>query len=138
MFVWLMLFQWLACIGLAVAFSPLTWAGATSAIHPHVWAALVLGGAITCVPVLLALYRPGQASTRQAVAVGQMLMSALLIHVMNGRIEAHFQIFGSLAFLAFYRDWRVPLGDRHGRRRGPIIFCAASISRPNRSLAPPP
>ena len=36
-----------------------------------------------------------------------MLISALLIHVMNGRIETHFQIFGSLAFLAFYRDWRV-------------------------------
>ena len=107
MFVWLMLFQWLACIGLALAFSPLTWAGATSAIHPHVWAALVLGGAITCIPVLLALFRPGEATTRHAVAVGQMLMSALLIHVMNGRIEAHFQIFGSLAFLAFYRDWRV-------------------------------
>jgi hypothetical protein len=32
---------------------------------------------------------------------------ALLIHLTGGRIETHFQIFGSLAFLAFYRDWRV-------------------------------
>src|SRR5205085_3892425 len=27
----------------------------------------------------------------------------------GGRIETHFHVFGSLAFLAFYRDWRVLL-----------------------------
>nr|WP_303652938.1 EAL domain-containing protein [Paludisphaera mucosa] len=36
-------------------------------------------------------------------------MGALLIHLSGGRIETHFHIFGSLAFLAFYRDWRVLL-----------------------------
>jgi PAS domain S-box-containing protein len=36
-----------------------------------------------------------------------MLFSALLIHLTGGRIETHFHVFGSLAFLAFYRDWRV-------------------------------
>ena len=36
-----------------------------------------------------------------------MLMSALLIHLTGGRIETHFHVFGSLAILAFYRDWRV-------------------------------
>ena len=36
-----------------------------------------------------------------------MLMSSLLIHLTGGRIETHFHVFGSLAFLAFYRDWRV-------------------------------
>ena len=36
-----------------------------------------------------------------------MLMSSLLIHLSGGRIETHFHVFGSLAFLAFYRDWRV-------------------------------
>ncbi|HEY3900059.1 MAG TPA: response regulator [Chthoniobacter sp.] len=107
MFIWLMLFEWLLGIGLAFWLSPRTWAGAASAIHPHVWAAIFFGGAITSLPVMLAWHRPGRASTRQVVAAGQMLMSALLIHVMNGRIEAHFQIFGSLAFLAFYRDWKV-------------------------------
>ena len=34
-------------------------------------------------------------------------MVGLLIHLTGGRIETHFHIFGSLAFLAFYRDWRV-------------------------------
>jgi hypothetical protein len=41
------------------------------------------------------------------VAVAQMLFSALLIHLSGGRIETHFHVFGSLAFLAFYLDWGV-------------------------------
>src|SRR5256884_2205540 len=44
---------------------------------------------------------------RHAVAVGQMVMSALLIHITGGRVETHFHVFGSLAILAFYRDWRI-------------------------------
>jgi PAS domain S-box-containing protein len=36
-----------------------------------------------------------------------MLSSALLIPLSGGRIETHFHVFGSLAFLSFYRDWRV-------------------------------
>ena len=50
---------------------------------------------------------PGQAITRHVIAVSQMLVSALLIHLTGGRIETHFHVFGSLAFLTFYRDWRV-------------------------------
>ena len=51
--------------------------------------------------------RPGLPSTRYTIATAQMLMGALLIHLTGGRIETHFHVFGSLAFLAFYRDWRV-------------------------------
>ena len=36
-----------------------------------------------------------------------MLWSALLIHLSGGRIETHFHVFGSLGFLAAYRDWPV-------------------------------
>ena len=57
--------------------------------------------------MLLAIFRPGDALTRYTIAVAQMLMGALLIHLTGGRIETHFHVFGSLAFLAFYRDWRV-------------------------------
>ena len=71
------------------------------------WAAWLLGGAITALPVGLAVLRPGRTSTRHVIAAGQMLMSALLIHLSGGRIETHFHVFGSLAFLAFYRDWTV-------------------------------
>jgi two-component system sensor histidine kinase/response regulator len=107
MFAWLMIFQWIAGVIAAFVVSPRTWAGSTSQIHIHVWAAIFFGGAITIFPVVLAFLRPGAATTRHVIAASQMLMSALLIHLTGGRIETHFHVFGSLAFLAFYRDWRV-------------------------------
>jgi signal transduction histidine kinase/ActR/RegA family two-component response regulator len=107
MFAVLMAIQWLAGIAAAFWISPATWAGTTSQTHPHVWAALFLGGAISSLPIALALTRPGQAPTRYTIAVAQMLFGALLIHLTGGRIETHFHVFGSLAFLSFYRDWRV-------------------------------
>ena len=103
----LMCGQYLACIAAALWLSPRTWAGTQSWTHVHVWAAIFLGAAITSLPVVLAWTRPGEVLTRHVVAVGQMLMSGLFIHVTGGRIETHFHIFGSLAFLAFYRDPRV-------------------------------
>jgi signal transduction histidine kinase len=107
LFAGLMGFQWIAGIVFALWVSPLAWSGAESRIHLHVWAAVVLGGLISLFPALLGLLRPGQPSTRYTIAVAQMLMSALLIHLTGGRIETHFHVFGSLAFLAFYGDWRV-------------------------------
>jgi hypothetical protein len=107
LFAGLMLLQWIAAIAAACWISPRTWAGATSEVHPHVWAAVFLGGAVTALPVFLAMSNPGATITRFSIACGQMLMSALLIHLTGGRIETHFHVFGSLAFLAFYRDWRV-------------------------------
>jgi two-component system sensor histidine kinase/response regulator len=107
MFAYLMMAQWLAAIVFALLVGPLTWAGAESRIHIHVWAAVVLGGIISVAPAALAWRRPGEVSTRYTIAVAQMLMSALLIHMTGGRIETHFHVFGSLAILAFYRDWQV-------------------------------
>src|ERR1700752_3793154 len=107
LFAWLMGFQWIAGIVFALWVSPLGWAGTSSRVHLHVWAAVVLGGLVSLFPALLAILRPGQPSTRYTIAVAQMLMSALLIHLTGGRLETHFHVFGSLAFLAFYRDWRV-------------------------------
>src|SRR6185503_9772925 len=99
LFAGLMVLQWLAAIAAAYWLSPLTWIGRVSQTHLHVWAAWILGGAITALPAGLALFRPGHPSTRYTVATGQMLMSALLIHLSGGRIETHFHVFGSLAFL---------------------------------------
>jgi signal transduction histidine kinase len=107
MFAGLMLFQWLAGIAAAIWISPKTWIGTQSHIHFHVFAAVVIGGAITSLPVWLAWKKPGHTMTRHCIAVGQTLTSALLIHLTGGRIETHFHVFGSLAFLAIYRDWRV-------------------------------
>src|SRR5580704_11042981 len=107
LFAILMLAQWVAGIVAALWISPRTWVGTTSQVHLHVWLAVLLGGAITAVPVFLAITQPSSVFTRHVVAVAQMLMSALLIHLTGGRIETHFHVFGSLAFLAYYRDWRV-------------------------------
>ena len=107
LFAGLMCFQWLGGIIAALLISPRAWAGSIAHVHIHVLAAIFLGGAITIFPVFLALLKPGGATTRYTIAGAQMLMSALLIHLSGGRIETHFHVFGSLAFLAFYRDWRV-------------------------------
>jgi two-component system sensor histidine kinase/response regulator len=107
LFVWLMGLQWLAGIVFALWVSPRTWVGPVSETHLHVWAAVFLGGAICVFPALLGIFRAGQRSTRYTIAVAQMLMGALLIHLTGGRLETHFHVFGSLAFLAFYRDWTV-------------------------------
>jgi signal transduction histidine kinase len=107
LFALLMVIQWVAGIIFALWVSPLAWYGAASRTHLHVWAAIFLGGAICLFPALLGVVRAGEASTRYTIAVAQMLMGALLIHLTGGRLETHFHVFGSLAFLAFYRDWRV-------------------------------
>ncbi len=107
LFAALMIVQWAAAIIAALWISPRTWAGAHSQTHIHVWAALFLGGAIVLFPLLLVFLMPGSAPTRHVIATAEMLMSGLLIDLTGGRIDTHFHIFGALAFLSFYRDWRV-------------------------------
>jgi diguanylate cyclase (GGDEF)-like protein len=97
-FAWLMLAQWAAAIAIALWLSP--------GSSPYLCSlALVYGGLLTLVPVALTRIAPGEHLTRLTIAVTQMLMSSLLIHLSGGRMETH--IFASLAFLAFYLDWQV-------------------------------
>ena len=107
MFGGLMIAQWIFGIGCAVFLSPYAWNGNISSVHPHIWVALLMGGLLTFVSLTFVSMHPGQVITRHVIAVSQMLMSALLIHLTGGRIETHFHVFGSLAFLAFYCDWKV-------------------------------
>jgi two-component system sensor histidine kinase/response regulator len=107
LFAILLLFEWLLAVVFALLISPYAWFGESARIHIHVWTAIVLGAAIVSLPIALVRLRPGAALTRHVVASAQMLLSVLLIHLSGGRIETHFHIFGSLAFLALYRDWRV-------------------------------
>jgi two-component system sensor histidine kinase/response regulator len=107
LFAFLLLAQWIFGVVLALAIAPLTWTGDQASIHPHVWLALVLGGVVCALPAYLAYATPGRPMTRHVVAVGQMAIGALLIHLTGGRIETHFHVFGSLAFLSAYRDPRV-------------------------------
>lgn len=107
LFAGLLACEWLGAIGYAVVASPFSWRGESFDIHIHVYAAIFLGAAIIAAPIYAAIKHPGALATRQTIAIAQMLMSALLIHISGGRIETHFHIFGSLAFLTFYRDWGV-------------------------------
>ncbi|MBX3024990.1 response regulator [bacterium] len=107
MFAVLMAVQWIAGLAVILWMAPYTWAGTVHYTHPHVWAAILLGTGFSAVPIILALTEPGRPATRYVIAVCQMAWSALLIHLTGGRTETHFHVFGSLAFLAFYRDWRV-------------------------------
>jgi signal transduction histidine kinase len=107
LFLKLLLGQWALTLVIAVAFGMHTWAGAQSSLHFHIKLVVVFGAVINALPIALIRLRPGWWGTRHAIAIAQILWSAMLITVTGGRIETHFHIFGSLAFLAFYRDWRV-------------------------------
>ena len=104
LFAILLLLQWLGGIAAALIAGGMGWPGGDFA---HLATATWLGLAIVGLPTVLAFARPGEPATRYAVALAQVLIGALLIHLAGGRIEAHFHVFGSLAFLAIYRDWGV-------------------------------
>ncbi|MFN8610661.1 MAG: ATP-binding protein [Vulcanimicrobiota bacterium] len=103
----LLAFEWLWAVVSALLVSPRTWIGDSSSPHIHLIMSVLLGGVIISLPQYLIRHRPGEPVTRYTIACAQMLISSLLIHTSGGRIETHFHIFGSLAFLGFYRDWKV-------------------------------
>ncbi|MEP3480481.1 MAG: PAS domain-containing protein [Fuerstiella sp.] len=106
-FVWLMIAQYLCGIVLALFITPQTWVGDTAFVHLHVWVAVIFGGIVSGLPIYMARTYPGSTATRHTMAVAQAVWSALLIHLSGGRLETHFHVFASLAFIAFYRDWKV-------------------------------
>lgn len=101
--------QAVGLLTLAIALTPHAWAGTSSNVHMHVWISAVMGLLITTFPAMLAIARPGDLTTRLVMAFCQGLVSSLLVHIGGGRIEMHFHVFVSLAFLAIYMDFRVLL-----------------------------
>ena len=71
------------------------------------WVAAVIGAVFSGAAWLLAHNHAGELRTRVFVAVAFMVWSSVLIHQSHGMIEVHFHVFGALAFLLLYRDWRV-------------------------------
>ncbi len=108
-FAGLLLFEWLVCIVVAIWYTPHTWIDHGRVLSVEVAAAVVLGAAIIGLPLYLVCRQPGGVLTRHAVAFGQMSFSALLAHLTDGLAQTQYHVFGSLVFLAFYRDWRVLL-----------------------------
>ena len=107
LFSWLMTFQWFFAVVLALWLSPRTWTGTTQS------------NSSTC----LGRHLPGRNYHQSSGLYGAKVPRrhfdppyhchrpnahvSLLIHLTGGRIETHFHVFGSLAILAFYRDWKV-------------------------------
>src|SRR5205823_3703373 len=52
--------QWVVGILFAAIISPRAWSGASSSIHPHLYAAIFLGGAFCAFPMILIWRLPGQ------------------------------------------------------------------------------
>ena len=74
------------------------------------WAeGIVIGLLILALPVFLIKTTPFSAAARHSVAIAVQLFTALHIQQTMGLTEIHFEIFVMLAFLSFYRDWRVIL-----------------------------
>ncbi|HEY0791227.1 MAG TPA: response regulator [Chthoniobacterales bacterium] len=106
-FFWLFLMQWAGGIITCFLVSQVAFPDAGLSMRERLTAAIALGGLIISGPMVLIHILPGFWLTRHVVAAAQMLFGALLIHLSGGHLETHFHIFGSLAFLAFYRDPKV-------------------------------
>ncbi len=78
--------------------------------------ALVLAVPAAIVPALIYRLAPGALVTRLAVAASFMVLTGVLIHQVQGELEAHFGVFVLLALLVLYCDWR------------PIVMAAAVIA----------
>jgi signal transduction histidine kinase len=68
---------------------------------------LILGGMLSVPALLFARAAPLAWWARHFMALSQICWSMLFMWLLEGRSEAQFHMFASLAFLAFYRDWRV-------------------------------
>ena len=94
-----------------------------------------LAGLVYLVPLTMALYHPGKAYTRHAVAIGQMLTPSLFILLTGQGFETHFFVFGALASLAAYRDIKilmtatvvVALDDRLGQWVQTIVLTSGYL-----------
>ncbi|MBS1703073.1 MAG: hypothetical protein JST12_15515 [Armatimonadetes bacterium] len=106
-FVYVLVAEWVLAIVLAAFVSPYTWSGHQRSLNFHLETAIVLGGTLTLFPVWLLRKHGNNATTRYVVTIAQAFWSILLIHLTGGRIETHFHVFGSLAFISFYRNWKL-------------------------------
>jgi len=108
-FAWLVLIEFVAAMLVAYYWSPYAWQGTNWSPHTHVTATLLIGGSSAAAALWLARFHGGETLTRHTIATSMALLSSLFIHLGGGRIELHFSVFVTLAFLTAYRDWRVML-----------------------------
>ncbi|MCF2947641.1 methyl-accepting chemotaxis protein [Paraglaciecola aquimarina] len=86
--------QWL--ISLLIAFITSSW------LEPF-----LIGIPILALPIILSFTHSSQPISRYAYAIAVQLFAALHIQQAYGMTELHFEIFVMLAFLSYFRDWKV-------------------------------
>jgi methyl-accepting chemotaxis protein len=82
---------------------------ALAPLHGSWIAAIVVGGGLSGLAWFVATTAPGTVLSRYVMVIAYLGYSALLISETHGMIEMHFHIFGALAFMLIYRDWKVPV-----------------------------
>jgi signal transduction histidine kinase len=82
---------------------------------------LVLGGMLSVPALLFARAAPLAWWVRHFIALCQIGWSLVFMWLLEGRSEAQFHTFVSLAFLAFYRDWRVMLTATLAAAAYPVV-----------------
>jgi methyl-accepting chemotaxis protein len=82
---------------------------ALAPMHSSWIAAIVAGAALSGIGWAVATNAPGSQLSRFVMMTCYLGYSALFISETHGMIEFHFHIFGALAFMLIYRDWRVPV-----------------------------
>jgi signal transduction histidine kinase len=84
----------------------------------------ILGGML-CVPAMLfARAAPTAWWVRHFMGLSQVGWSVLYMWLLEGRSEAQFHLFVSLAFIAFYRDWAVMLSAAAAAIAYPVVRIA--------------
>jgi methyl-accepting chemotaxis protein len=82
---------------------------ALAPLHGSWLAAIVVGGGLSGLAVFVSRAHAGTFFSRCTMMFCFLGYSALLVSETHGMIELHFHIFGALAFMLIYRDWRVPV-----------------------------
>ncbi|MFO1065810.1 MAG: ATP-binding protein [Pirellulales bacterium] len=107
LFAWLMACQAIGGVAVALFISPAVWSGVPAPFESPLLTAVFVGGLLTAVACCLSFCFPGRSANRFFMAAAQGCFTALFVQLTDGRDTSTYHLFGSLAFLALYRDWRV-------------------------------
>ncbi|MDX6643645.1 MAG: hypothetical protein QOD76_1607 [Solirubrobacteraceae bacterium] len=94
----LLAFLWLNTLAFAIA-------GLASGRYGALHSALHVGS-LVAFAVVASMRRFGNAIRAASISLGLLTAAALLVHVTNGLIEAHFYFFVVVVVLTLYEDWR--------------------------------
>jgi methyl-accepting chemotaxis protein len=80
-----------------------------ASLHGDWIGAIVAGGALSGGALAVSRLAPGTMLSRCYMVCAYIGYSALMISETHGMLEFHFHIFGALAFMLIYRDWKIPV-----------------------------